>query len=432
MRVRRFVAPDVQKALAKVKAEMGDEAVILHVRPVREGGFLGFFGQMMTEVTAALEEKSAVPLHVAPAEPKTLVSEPVPVKKIVFNPLLNTAPRSPIPPVQQKPVSSMGSGEQPIARSDFYLTGKPVEVQPGPTAKTAAPVGEIRELRHAIEQMSKQMMVQLEEIGTKDKLQGMSKLQQQLTEKELDEGLVQRILKKVVDKAGQNANPEQVRAMLVQELTELVKRVVPIVPVGKKPLVVALVGPTGVGKTTTIAKLAANFCLVEKRKVALLTADTYRVAAVDQLKTFAEIIRVPVEVVVSPNSIREAIDRHRDKDIIFIDTAGRSPNNQIHLSELRVLLEKANPDRVFLTISATTRCTDMLDIVDKFDLPYIDSLIFTKLDETSTYGGIISLVDKTKKPLAYLTNGQNVPDDIVLANPQQVVSQVLGGVKVNG
>ncbi len=358
MRVKRFVANDVQEAMAKVKAELGDEAVILHVRQVREGGILGFFGRMMTEVTAAVEEKKAT----------THISAEV--------------------------------GEKP-AYSE-----------------------EMREMRKVMEQMSQK----INDLGSTPKAKGLSKLHRDLIDKELDETVVKRLVKKV-EKLGARAGTAEIHNLLTQELTNSFKDVAPIVPMGKKPLVAALVGPTGVGKTTTIAKLAANFSLIEKQKVTLVTADTYRVAAVDQLKTFAEIIRAPVEVVVSPNSAIEAIQRHQDKDLILIDTAGRSPNNQIQMSELRAFLEKAQPDRVFLTISATTRVKDMLDIVEKFDFPCIDSLIFTKLDETSTYGGIVSVLNKTKKPLAYLTNGQSVPDDIILANPQYVVRHILGGVE---
>jgi len=373
MRVRRFVAPDVQVAMAKVKAEMGDEAVILHVRTVRAGGFFGLFGRSMTEVTAALEDR-----------------------KGSFPPQQEMAPK--------------------LART--YERADIVKVEP---------VQEIRQLKHAIEKMSREMQQQMAELGADKSLQGMEMLLKEFTDKELDERLVKKVLKNILAELGEEASPEQVRAELTGELTKLVGQVSPIIPNGKKPLVVALVGPTGVGKTTTIAKLAANFCLVQNYKVAMLTADTYRVAAIDQLKTFAEIIRVPLEVVVSTNTIRDAIERQKDADVIFIDTAGRSPNNQMQISELRALMEKAKPDRVLLTMSATTRRQDMDRIVEKFDLPCIDSLIFTKMDETTSCGAIISIMHKTQKPLAYLTNGQTVPDDIVLDNPHLMVGRVLGG-----
>ncbi len=356
MRVKRFVAPEVQEAMNKVRLELGDEAVILQVRQVKEGGVFGLFGRDMVEVTAALEDKKS-----------------------------------------------------------------PVEV-PYPTETVRQNNPDISELRTVIEQMS----AKLEEIGTKTKAKSITKLEQELLAKEIDESLVKRLCNKVTKRLG-DCPQEQLQAGVAAELEMLLQQVKPIEPDGNKAIVVVLVGPTGVGKTTTIAKLAAHFAMIKNLRVALVTSDTYRVAAVDQLKTFAEIIRVPVEVTINHNSVQEAIRRHQDKDLILIDTAGRSPKNQIHMSELKTFLDKAQPDRVFLTISATTRVKDMFEIVDKFDLPCIDSLIFTKIDETSTLGAIVNVVNKTKKPLAYLTNGQNVPDDIFLANPHQLVQRILGG-----
>ncbi|MDA8441518.1 MAG: flagellar biosynthesis protein FlhF [Peptococcaceae bacterium] len=363
MKVKRYVASDIQEAMARVKAELGEDAVILHVRQVKEGGVLGFFARTKTEVTAALEDKKPTVQVAAPLPPLTF-SEPKP-----------------------------------------------------------NPEDEMRELRRVLGQVSRQ----LKDMGNGAEPTGkLAWLRAELLDKELDDKLVKNLLTSIEESIPSESSQDEVREQLGQSLLGLMPEPAPITLAKEGPLIVALVGPTGVGKTTTVAKLAANFALVDKHKVALVTADTYRVAAVDQLRTFAEIIRVPIEVAVSPSAIQQAIARHQDKEIILIDTAGRSPNNRIHMSELRAFLDKAQPDRVILTLSATTRGKDLLDLVQKFDLPSIDSLIFTKIDETTTLGGIFNLVNFCKKPLAYLTNGQNVPDDIALANSDYIVQRFLG------
>ncbi len=201
-------------------------------------------------------------------------------------------------------------------------------------------------------------------------------------------------------------------------------------PKKNKSLVVALVGPTGVGKTTTIGKLAAGFSIIERRKVALITADTYRVAAVEQLKTFGEIIGVPVEVVMTPDSLQEAIERHRDKELIFIDTAGRSPFHDLHMSELEAFLQKSKPDLTMLVMSVTTNLADQLLVFERFR-EISTHLILTKLDESISTGSLLDLIVKTSLPVAYLTNGQNVPDDIDAATPEKLAHCVLGEVKPN-
>jgi flagellar biosynthesis protein FlhF len=194
----------------------------------------------------------------------------------------------------------------------------------------------------------------------------------------------------------------------------------------EKARVVVMVGPTGVGKTTTIAKLAANMAFIDARKVAFITLDTYRVSAAEQLRTFAEIIGVPIKVVFNPIDLEEAINEYRDKDIIFIDTAGRSPYNQEHMEELDQFMRIARPDETILVLSITTNSSDLLKIYDRFNMVGVDKLIFTKLDETNSYGHIINVLNAIKKPVAYFTNGQSIPDDIEVPEPLDIAKMVLG------
>src|SRR5690606_6121989 len=182
-----------------------------------------------------------------------------------------------------------------------------------------------------------------------------------------------------------------------------------------RPQIVALIGPTGVGKTTTVAKLAANLKLRENQKVGLITIDTYRIAAIDQLKKYAEIINAPLSVVSHPAEIKDAIARMADHDFILIDTAGRSPRDAVKLKELRAFLEAAAPDEVHLVLSTVCGLDSLKLALERFSGVRADRLIFTKLDEAAEVGVVLNVVAETKLPLSYLTHGQDVPNDIDVA-----------------
>ena len=193
--------------------------------------------------------------------------------------------------------------------------------------------------------------------------------------------------------------------------------------------VVALVGPTGVGKTTTVAKLAANFALREKYRVALITADTYRIAAVEQLRTYADLIGIPLEVIYTPQELRNALHQHQDKQLVLVDTAGRSPANQPQMAELESLMAVDASIEKQLVLSATTKFTECLDAVQRFKKANPQKYLFTKIDEACNLGTLVSLLYHAPKPLSYITTGQNVPDDIELADPERLTTLMLRGVK---
>jgi flagellar biosynthesis protein FlhF len=190
------------------------------------------------------------------------------------------------------------------------------------------------------------------------------------------------------------------------------------VPAGKQT-VVALVGATGVGKTTTIAKLAAHYSLVEGRKVALVSMDTYRIAAVEQLKVYAQIIGMPVKVVHNAAELRPVLESLAEYELILIDTAGRSQKNASHMEELRAALAQAKC-QTQLVLAASTKRSDLKDQVERFSKMGIDRLLFTKLDETSTYGSIFSIAAMADAPVSYLTTGQKVPEDIEVAQASRL------------
>ena len=187
---------------------------------------------------------------------------------------------------------------------------------------------------------------------------------------------------------------------------------------------VALVGPTGVGKTTTIAKLAAHYALVEQKKVALLTIDTYRIAAVEQLKTYSQIMDIPIFVAHEAGEIVGILEQCRDYDLLLVDTAGRSPNNTTQIMELKPMLETLGCE-THLVLSASTKEEDLYETAKRFSMTRIDRLIFSKIDETSTYGTLFNISDRTGIPLTYLTNGQRVPEDILVATGEAVSNLIL-------
>lgn len=189
---------------------------------------------------------------------------------------------------------------------------------------------------------------------------------------------------------------------------------------------VALVGPTGVGKTTTIAKLAANFRLRDKLRVGLITVDTYRIAAVEQLRTYADIIDLPMEVVSTPREMREAVCRLADLDLILLDTAGRNPGDEVRIQELKSLLAEAAADEVHLVLSAVASPGSLVKTARHFAPVGTNALVLTKLDEAMSLGNVLPVARDCDLPMSYLTNGQNVPDDIRSVEREWLAKAILG------
>ena len=203
-----------------------------------------------------------------------------------------------------------------------------------------------------------------------------------------------------------------------------------ISPAGKGPKVVYFVGPTGVGKTTTIAKIASKLWVEDNKKVALLTADTYRIAAAEQLHTYANILGVPFEIVYSPSDMEQALEKYHNCDFILVDTAGHSHHNEEQRANTNLMIHAVDEMaecEVYLVLSATTKYRDLISIADTYKEMSDYKIIFTKLDETSALGNLLNLRLYTGCELSYVTYGQNVPDDIDRFNPQTTVKSILGG-----
>ena len=390
MRVKRYVGETLQDAMIKVKMDMGKDAVILHTRKFKEGGFFGFFGRKMFEVTAAVEDQVQPVSHVPIPETAAQVAAAAAAEVCV---------------VQPQSLAAVNDGEDFDEKVDLH--------------------DEIQEMKSMLNEMINQMDADQD---VKALPRPFQKFHQVLMENDVEDKLAKKILKDIFRQIPKEdtVDWEAVGNAVEQQVLKVLKKPRPISfkKNGLNQQSIALVGPTGVGKTTTIAKLAATFSIVDKKKVALITADTYRVAAVEQLKTYGEIIGIPVDVVYSPQELQEAIAGHTDKELVLIDTAGRSHKNAEQMIELKSFLDVAEPSDIFLVLSATTRYSDLLEIVNSYsDIP-ITRLVFTKLDETSSYGAILNVISKTQKCLSYVTVGQNVPDDIEIADPVKIAKMI--------
>lgn len=396
MKVKKFTGKNIQEIYQQIKLEMGNDAVILHTKKLKKGGFFGFFAKEYYDITAAVEE-----FHYDDEE--SIEEKKVEMLKVEE---------------KEKKVNQQFS--IPIAADKEEETELFKEKVQGNDHSS----DEFVEMQKKMDDM----MDMLE--YSKTVFKGEYKtIYDQLLEQEVDSKLASRIIKRVEKKYSSQESITTIRELVKEEIYRIIKK--PRVIDNKKnnQKVVALVGPTGVGKTTTISKLAANYTINDKKNVSLVTVDTYRIAAVEQLRTVGEIIGVPVEVVFTPQNLKNSIKESGEKDVIFIDTAGRSHKNAIQMSEIKGFLEAAEPDEIFLVLSACTKYKDMLDIIEKYEALHVKKIIFTKLDETSTYGAILNLIDKTKKHLSYFTTGQSVPDDIEIATQEKFYKLLIGDLK---
>lgn len=366
--LRTFRAASVADALALVRRELGQEAVILGQREIRKRRFPWQRATVETELTAALgphRPAAAVPREDARGD--------------AFD---------------RRAAGEVAGNTLEINRS-FFET--PLPGSAGPRA--------------------------VEPPTSRELLLDPFRIYTQLIERDVDEADAREVVAELRRRRLPATQTAEGLAAIVRDMLPC-RGAVQVTPGRQR--VVALVGATGVGKTTTVAKLAANFRLKDMLRVGLITVDTYRVAAVDQLQTYANLIDVPMQVVNSPREMRQAIDDLSAMDLVLIDTAGRSPQDELRIQELRSFLQAARADEVHLVVSLNAARRNIELTAERFQRIGPTSLLLTKLDEAPGPGAILTAARRTSLPLSYLTTGQDVPEDIEAAAADRLVSLILG------
>ena len=389
------------EALTQVKSTMGGDAVILHTRTFQTRAWLGLKRREMVEITAgrgigiAERRRTAARQVAAPSAAPTYSRAGVAARR---------------PPEAPNPAS----GTRQLLETP---------------AATGAAMLSISQEMASLKTMVKDLVTQTRQRQVPNIPEELFDYYMQLVGNRVGEELAGELVKNLQRQVRPEhyAQPEFVKGKLIEQLEKLITTTGPIVRSKTSGAhVVALIGPTGVGKTTTLAKLAANLKIRERHRVGLITLDTYRIAAVDQLKRYADLIGSPLRVVSGADDLREATRSMNDSEFILIDTAGRSPNDTLKLNELRGLLGAVEPDEVHLVLSATASEPCLELAISRFGEVRTDKLIFTKLDEASNVGVLLNVIRKVNKSLSYITTGQDVPDDIEVGRGRRLAELILG------
>ena len=447
--------------MRKIKSELGAEAIIISTKKVRQKGVFGFVKKPLIEIMAAMDNES-ISKKEAGRTPKRDIpfrqSTPMVPNEVFeqFQKHLKATQQS----QQTKPVRQYIKEVEPqqnMNLESFKETSRsvipPQNIHILPARNQSSNENHRAEITENSDRMGglETKVVQIEALLKKmynevsstskmvaehensEKLVPLTKVLQlfysNLIKNEVEPEYSWKIIEKVSDSLNNEDNVNDATTVLYNEVfSTLGKPETITIRADKKPTVVVFVGPTGVGKTTTLAKIAANYSLNENLKVGLITADTYRIAAVQQLKTYAEILGIPVSVVYEQNEINKAIDAYADKDLVLIDTAGRSHRNRAHFEELKTMIEVTNADDVFLVLSSTTSIKNNREIINNYSFLDKYKLIFTKADESQSLGMILNARIMTGRNLSYVTIGQSVPDDIEVASIDKIARNLIGSI----
>ena len=405
MKVKRYVGETAQEAMQKVKSDLGRDAIILNTRKIRKKGLMGIFSKPLIEVVATIDNDIST--------------------AGISNKNQNIRPSA----QQVKDEYTNGSGNNFIKELNENM-----QVQKNVTKNNTKQQNhnddkeliqqDFLELKSMLSKVYDAVKVDYENNKLSEIVK---KYLKTLEDYEVDKVIINEIKDKLIEVLDSEKQQSDVivRNSIYNILSKYMKEPEPF-SFTKDKKVIIVIGPTGVGKTTTLAKLAANMVLTEKKKVGLVTSDTYRIAAVEQLKTYSEIIGVPLSIIYTPGEILNAIESYKDKDLILVDTAGRSHKDKYQLMELKTLIKSSIDYEVYLVMSATTKFSDCIEIIKNYSFLDDYKLLFTKLDETSAFGVILNVAYITKKPISYITTGQSVPDDIEIADNGKIINCLLG------
>lgn len=399
MIVKKYTGKDETEAVMKAKDDLGSNAVVLNVRTMKQRGLAKIFKKDFVEITAALEEKD--------------FAQNVNNNKPTFSRVNSEAIKK-----QQSQIN--------LLADDRADTNAPKQ-------------SEIIEKKlDSLHDMLRNQMVKEEDVKpvvrpeNNANFKSLKLIYNKLLENEVSEKYANAIINDIENSMKKESNLDSILASVYQKI--ILKFGEPeAIEDDDRRKIVFFIGPTGVGKTTTIAKLASDFKLTRSKNVAMITADTYRIAAVEQLNTYASILDVPVNVIYSPSEIVESIEELSDYQMIFVDTAGRSHKNTEQRDEIIEMISNVrNSDIdadivIFLVMSVTTKYRDMVNICDAYKSLNSYRLLFTKLDETDSVGNILNIKLYTGAPISYITCGQNVPDDIESVDVQKLAKSLLGG-----
>lgn len=416
MVIKKYIAKTEEAATALAREELGKDVVIMNVKKNTPKGITRLFRRESVEVTAAVDE---------------VVTENA-GKEVPDFSKLQEAMQGEAKPAPDSKAAKAEAARAALAEKNQVILEDEPEEDAGVESNNAIEQ-KLSDLQKLLE---KQVMAEPEKQEEKeeDRLTDKNKayirlIRSQMENNEVEETYIEQILEEIEGGLKKDASLDNILSGVYQKIVLKIGRPRLIDLHAKKKKYVFFIGPTGVGKTTTIAKIASMLKLSGKVKVALVTSDTYRIAAVEQLKTYANILGVPLKVVYSAEEMTNTMEELKEYDLVLIDTAGRSHNNKEQKEDIHRLLETVPEEQreVFLVMSATTKYRDLVKISQAYSEITKYSLIFTKLDETDAIGNVFNIRMLTGAPLSYMTWGQNVPDDIGKVDAQKMAKQLLGG-----
>ncbi len=402
MIIKRYIANNMNEAVTRIRYELGRDAVIISQRKIRKPGIKGFFSKKSIEVTAAIENLNS-------NDDNSIKESIEAIRKVMGD------ENAQIKQDASEVVKTEASKVEEIKTEEIKAEAS--EETKEVTTNLLKEMHEMKEMINNIITAKETENTQERTIEKIDKAPRKTKLQLKLESADISESVCKKITTRIKNIQGDMEEGEKLKVVI--------QKMIPISNAKMEGRVI-LVGPTGVGKTTTIAKLAGKLSLIDKKNVGLITVDTYRIGAIEQLKTYAEIMGLPFKVVITLKEMELALESMKECDVILIDTTGRSSKNTSQISELKTFIEKVDTRNIHLVISSTTKNKDIESILAGYKPLNYNNLIITKLDETSTYGSILNIIDSAKKPLSIVTTGQNVPDDIKNITAEELSNLILG------